>query len=247
MEWRDDGVIIGLRRHGESSVILEAMTRAHGRHLGLVRGGRGRRLQPILQPGNSVELTWRARLDEHLGNYTAEVTEARSATLLASAAALHALNTVAEHLRLLPERDPHEGLFEALCVILDHIAEARTASALIARFEVALLADLGFGLDLAECAATGETGDLVWVSPKSGRAVSREAGRPYADRLLPLPSFMAARSGTVSADAGALTEAFRLTGYFLDRHVLQPRGLPMPDSRAALLALAVKEADRAGT
>lgn len=238
MEWRDEGIIIGLRRHGEANVILEAMTRAHGRHLGLVRGGRGRRLAPLLQPGNAVELTWRARLDEHLGTYAVEVTDARAARFLASAAALYALNTVAEHLRLLPERDPHEPLYEALDIIIAHLETPATACALIARFELALLADLGFGLDLDACAATGSTQDLVWVSPKSGRAVGRLAGEPYRDRLLPLPDFLKSPGGP---DAGAplLADAFRLTGYFLERHVLQPRGLPMPDSRAALLALAI--------
>lgn len=236
MEWRDEGIIIGLRRHGEASLILEAMTRAHGRHMGLVRGGRSRRQAPLLQPGNAVELTWRARLDEHLGTYAVEVTQARAAGFLGSAAALYALDTVSAHLRLLPERDPHEPLYEALDVIIAHLDTPATACALIARFEVALLADLGFGLDLGACAATGGTQDLVYVSPKSGRAVSRSAGEPYRDRLLALPDFLkadAAGRGTAS-----LADAFRLTGHFLERHVLQPRGLPMPESRAALLALA---------
>ena len=237
MEWRDDGIIIGLRRHGEANVILEAMTRAHGRHLGLVRGGRGRRQAPLLQPGNAVDLTWRARLDEHLGTYAVEVTQVRAARFLGSAAALYALNTVAEHLRLLPERDPHGPLFEALDVIIAHLDEPATACALIARFELALLGDLGFGLDLETCAATGNNEDLVFVSPKSGRAVSRVAGEPYADRLLPLPCFLKPRAASQQC-APQLAEAFRLTGYFLERHVLQPRGLAMPESRAALLTLA---------
>jgi len=237
MEWRDDGVIIGLKRHGESSVILEAMTRGHGRHLGLVRGGRGRRLAPTLQPGNSVGLVWRARLDEHLGQYTVEPTALRAARLIDSPAALYALDTMAAHLRLLPERDPHEPLYEALMVLLDHLETPRTVAALLARFEAALLGDLGFGLDLTECAATGATEDLCYVSPRSGRAVSRAAGAPWAERMLPLPAFM---RGAAAADLphGALAEAFRLTGYFLGRHVLEPRGLSMPEHRAALLALA---------
>ena len=238
MEWRDEGIIIGLRRHGETSVILEAMTRAHGRHLGLVRGGRSRRQAPLLQPGNAVDLTWRARLDEHLGTYAVEVTEARAARFLGAAAPLYALNTVAEHLRLLPERDPHETLFAALEVIIAHLEAPATVCALIARFELALLADLGFGLDLDACAATGATQDLIFVSPKSGRAVSRVAGDPYRDRLLPLPDFLKATADT-GASLPPLADAFRLTGYFLERHVLQPRGLSMPDSRAALLALAM--------
>jgi DNA repair protein RecO (recombination protein O) len=234
MEWRDEGVIIGLKRHGETSVILEAMTRRHGRHLGLVRGGRSRRQAPTLQPGNSVDLVWRARLDEHLGTYQVEPTASRAATLMESAAALHALNTLTGHLRLLPERDPHEPLFEALLVILDHMQHPATIAALLARLECALLAELGFGLDLTECAATGETADLVWVSPKSGRAVSRSAGAAYADRLLPLPAFL--REGSTEAPAQeAILDALRMTGYFLSRHVFEPRGLVMPDARASLI------------
>ena len=238
MEWRDEGVIIGLKRHGESSVILETMTRGHGRHLGLVRGGRGRRLAPALQPGNTVDLVWRARLDEHLGQYTVEPTTLRAARLIGSPAALYALDTMAAHLRLLPERDPHEPLYEAMLVLLDHLETPRTVAALLARFEAALLGDLGFGMDLTACTATGGTEDLCYVSPKSGRAVSRTAGAPWAERMLPLPSFMRGAPPEGGMPHQALAEAFRLTGYFLDRHVLEPRGLAMPEHRAALLALA---------
>lgn len=246
MEWRDEGIIIGVRRHGESSAILEVMTRGHGRHLGLVRGGRGRQQAPLLQAGNGVEVTWRARLDEHLGTYAVEVTDSRAAGFLGNAAALYALATVSEHLRLLPERDPHESLFEALAIIVATLGDAKTSCALIARFELAVLRDLGFGLDLSACAATGETADLIWVSPKSGRAVSRGAGQPYQDRLLPLPVFL---GGTTTARAltdACLGDALRLTGYFLERHVLEPRGLAMPGARAALFALAQRGALSAG-
>lgn len=239
MEWRDEAVIIGLKRHGESSVILEAMTRAHGRHLGLVRGGRSRRHAAMLQPGNSVDLVWRARLDEHLGQYQVEPITLRAAAFIDSAAALYAINTVAAHLRLLPERDAHEPLYQALLVLLDHLNDHGTLCALLARFERALLAELGFGLDLETCAATGAVDDLVWVSPKSGRAVSRAAGEPYRDRLLALPPFLCgggAAAGGLSSTC--LADAFRLTGFFLERHVLEPRGLALPDQRAALLMLA---------
>ncbi|MCA0424080.1 MAG: DNA repair protein RecO [Proteobacteria bacterium] len=236
MEWQDEGVVIGLKRHGESSVIMEAMTRAHGRHLGLVRGGRSRRHAATLQPGNSVSLTWRARLEDHLGTYEVEPLILRAAGFIDSAAALYALATVSAHLRLLPERDVHLGLYEALLVLVDHLSEPRTIGVLLARFERALLDDLGFGLDLDRCAATGAAEDLVWVSPKSGRAVSAAAGAPYADRLLPLPAFL--RGEGTFVPPGAIDHALRLTGFFLERHVLHPRGLAMPDQRAVLLALA---------
>jgi DNA repair protein RecO (recombination protein O) len=233
MEWHDDGLIIGLKKYGETSLILEAMTPAHGRHLGLVRGGRSKRWQPLLQPGNSVTLVWRARLDEHLGLYAVEVIKPRAANLMTSALALHGLNHLAALLRLLAERDPHPALYETALLIADHLSETSTAAALV-RFELAILAELGFGLDLTSCAATGAREDLIYVSPKSGRAVSRSSGAPYHDRLLPLPAFL----GDENAEAGsdAVAEAFRLTGYFLERDVFQPRGLQMPQARQAYLA-----------
>jgi DNA repair protein RecO (recombination protein O) len=233
MEWHDEGLIIGLKKHGETSLILEAMTPAHGRHLGLVRGGRSKRWQPLLQPGNSVTLVWRARLDEHLGLYAVEVTKPRAANLMASALALHGLNHLAALLRLLAERDPHAVLYEVALRIADNLSEASTAAALV-RFELAILTELGFGLDLAQCAATGATEDLIYVSPKSGRAVSRLSGAPYRDRLLPLPDFLRDASDEVQAEE--IAEAFRLTGYFLERDVFAPRGLKIPEARHAYLA-----------
>lgn len=232
MEWTDEGVILSVRRHGESSIILEAMTPRHGRHLGLVRGGRSARLRAVLQPGNSVELTWRARLQEHLGNFSVEAGRLRVAGLMGTEIGLYGLQVVAGHLRLLPERDPHDSLYRAALVLLDHLDEPVKAARLLIRFELALLEELGFGLDLASCAATGRTGDLAFVSPKSGRAVSSEAGQPWADRLLRLPPFLAggpARDG----DAGVtdIADGLEITRYFLDRDVWSARGLRPPDER----------------
>jgi len=239
MEWRDEGIILGTRRHGETSVILEVMTPGHGRCLGLVRGGRSKKQQPVLQAGNRVDLVWRARLDEHLGHFQAEALELNAARLFDSAAAIFGLQTVAAHLRLLPERDVHSGLYEMLALLIGHLDVAAAAGELAARFELLVLEELGFGLDLSECAVTGRRTDLVYVSPKSGRAVSREAGAAWRDRLLPLPEFLAAGAGR-RADAAALDQAFRLTGYFLARHVYEPRGLAEPPSRAAFLAALYK-------
>jgi DNA repair protein RecO (recombination protein O) len=190
VQWSDEGIVLGARSHGESSVILELMTREHGRHLGVVHGGRSRRMAPVLQAGNSVAATWRARLDEHIGHYAVEPDTLRSARLLASPMALYGVGALALHLRLLPERDPHPGLYAAAIFLLDHLDEASLAPALFIRFELMLLAELGYGLDLSGCAATGQPDDLHYVSPKSGRAVSRVAGAPYHDRLLPLPGFL---------------------------------------------------------
>lgn len=238
MEWRDEGLVIGLKRHGETSVILELMTRNHGRHLGIVRGGRSRRMQPLLQPGNSVEAVWRARIDEHLGMYAIEATELRAARLMESPLALHGINHMGALLRLMAERDSHPALYETVKLIVEHLGEMRIAPALIVRFELAILSELGFGLDLSVCAATGKCEDLVYVSPKSGRAVCREAGLPWHDRLLKLPEFMSQTRGLdATPDAQDLRDAFALTGFFLQRDLFAPRGLPMPDERRALVAL----------
>jgi len=234
MEWRDEGIILGTRKHGETSVILETMTRSHGRHLGLVRGGRSRRLQPVLQPGNRVDLVWWARLDEHLGTYQVEPVELNAARLFDSAAAVHALQLLAAHLRLLPERDPHQRLFDALGLLISHFDAPSSVAELMVRFELLVLDELGFGLDLGECAATGSREDLVYVSPKTGRAVSRVAGEPWHDRMLALPGFLrpgAERRGELPE----IEQAFRLTGYFFTRHVYEPRGIAEPEARGGLL------------
>lgn len=237
MHWTDEGIIIGTRRHGETSLIVELMTPGHGRHLGLVRGGRSRKQQPLLQPGNSVTATWRARLGEHLGHYVIEATRQRAARLIEGPAGLYGLQTLAALLRLLPERDPHPLLYAALAVILDRLDDPLVAGELVARFELQLLDDLGFGLDLDACAATGANDNLAYVSPRTGRAVSLAAGEPYRDRLLPLPVFLMQDAAESHPGAVEIADAFRLTGYFLARHVFEPRDLAMPDARAALIAL----------
>ena len=234
MEWSERGLILGLKKHGETSVILELMTRAHGRHLGVVRGGRSRTMHPVLHPGNEVEAVWRARLEEHLGLYTVEAAALRTDLLLSSAQGLHGVNWLGALLRLLPERDPHPRLYDRAQVLLDHLATPR-APALFVHFELALLAELGFGLDLDQCAATGAREDLVYVSPKSGRAVSREAGAPWAEKLLPLPAFLREAPGAEVAP-DEVRAGLRLTAFFLVRDVFAPRGLPAPDSRAAFIA-----------
>lgn len=235
MEWTDDGIVLGVRRHGESSAVAELLTRDHGRHLGLVRGASGARMRPVLQPGNTVRATWRARLDEHLGMYAIEGLDLRAATLIATSHGAYGVTHLAALARLLPERDPHEEMFERLTVALDDFDDPGDAALHIVRFELAILTELGFGLDLANCAATGETTDLIYVSPKSGGAVSRTAGAPWADRLLPLPAFLREdeeTSGYVDQD---LVDGFRLTGLFLLRHVLEPRGQGHSDAREGFI------------
>lgn len=240
MEWRDTGIVVSARPLGEGGVVVELMTRAHGRHLGLVRGGRSRRLSPVLQPGNEVDAVWRARLDEQLGSYVVEPVKARAARLIDSAAGAFGLALIAGHLRLLAEREPHQYLYEALGVMLDHLDDPEVAGALMVRFELVLLDELGFGLDLATCAATGAATDLAYVSPKSGRAVGREPGAPWRDRLLPLPRFLADRTANAPPEADEIRDGFRLTGHFLDTRAFEPRGLTLPPDRERYLAAVLK-------
>jgi DNA repair protein RecO (recombination protein O) len=243
MEWRDDAIVLGTRRHGESSLVLEVMTRERGRCLGLVKGGRSPRFAAKLQPGNGLDVTWRARLDEHLGNFTVEPTELRASRLMETALGLNVVQTLASHLRLLPERDPHPELFEALSLVLDHAGEPIVAGGLTVRFELMILDALGFGLDLDTCALTGVSDDLAFVSPRTGRAASRTAGHPWRDRLLALPPFLIDATSHEAPLPLDILAGFQLTAHFLQSHVWGPRGLQPPMTRAGLLAAIIVPAD----
>src|ERR1700736_2439340 len=241
MEWADEGIVLGVRRHGESSAIVELWTRGNGLHLGRVRGGAGKRMRPMLQPGNSVRAVWRARLDEHLGYYVIEGIRLRAASVLASSHAVYGVTHLASLARLLPERDPHEDIYDMLQRTLDDFDDTGAAAVHLVRFELAMLAELGFGLDLENCAATGETSELVYVSPKSGGAVSRAAGEPWRDRLLRLSSFLAEGGGGANGWSDQdLSDGFVLTGMFLLRHVLEPRGQGHSDARDGFINAVTK-------
>jgi DNA repair protein RecO (recombination protein O) len=227
MDFTDDAIVLSARRHGEANAVLSVLTREHGRHLGLVKGGTSRRQRPMLEIGNHLKVTWRARLDEQLGNFTAEPVGAVSAVLLhdpLKLAALAAACAVADI--VLPEREPHEDVYQATALLTEAITgESAEWPADYVRWELELLTALGFGLDLSKCAVTGDSTDLAFVSPKTGRAVSQAAGRGYADRLLPLPAFLV---GEAPSDRSDHLAGLRLTGYFLDRHVLHG---PITDKR----------------
>jgi DNA repair protein RecO (recombination protein O) len=232
MDWRDDGIVLSLRKHGESSVILHLLTREHGRHAGLVRGGNSQKQRGILQPGNEVSAVWRARLEEHLGGYTIELLDGHAARILSDAGRLAAMLSACTLVDIcLPEREQHPNLFSALQSLLLVLPEDGWQGAYVG-WELTLLAELGFGLDLAACAATGATDDLIYVSPKSGRAVSKQAGEAYREKLLPLPQFLIGRG---RLEQGSLAEGLRLTGYFLERHVLGPHEKLLPDSRGRIV------------
>ena len=244
MEWTDDGIVLGVRRHGEANAIVELITRGYGRHLGLVRGGAGSRMRPVLQPGNSVRAVWRARLHEHLGHFVVEGLQLRAASFLPVSHAVFGVTHLAALCRLLPERDPQPAIYDAVVAILDRMHDRSLAGARVARFELQLIAELGFGLDLEACAVTGQTVDLAYVSPKSGRAISRAAGAPWQDKLLRLPRFLAEQEPPTAPSPEELADGFALTGFFLSRYVLEPRGEAAPEARAHFLA-AILQARRA--
>ena len=232
MDWRDDGIVLSLRKHGESSVVVHLLTREHGRHSGLVRGGNSKKQRGVLQPGNEVHANWRARLEEHLGSYSIELLNGHAARVLSDPGRLAAMSSACAVADIcLPEREPHPDLFASLKALLTVLIEEEWAAAYVA-WELSLLAELGFGLDLSQCAVTGATDDLIYVSPKSGRAVSAEAGVEYREKLLPLPQFLIGRG---DAENAAFGDGLKLTGYFLDRYMLGPHGKLLPDVRARLV------------
>jgi DNA repair protein RecO (recombination protein O) len=228
MEWRDEGVILSVRRHGETSAIAEILNAEHGRVMGLVRGGRSKALRPVLQAGNAVQTVWRARLEEQLGTYALEPLDLRAGAIMEEPFRLAGLATLTTLAQLLPEREPHPRVYEALRVVLEAIAQDEVWPALLVRWELGLLDELGFGLDLSKCAATGTRENLAYVSPKSGKAVSAEAGHPFRDRLFRLPGFLGEGGAAPPRD---VIDGLRLAAYFIDRHLFEPRGLRFPEQQ----------------
>ncbi|MET3589466.1 DNA repair protein RecO (recombination protein O) [Bartonella silvatica] len=236
MKWKEQAIILGTRQYGETSVILEVMTRQHGRYMGVVKGGRSRRMAALLQPGNFVEAEWWARLDEHLGLFRLEALHLYAARLIILPEALYALQLIAFHLRLLPERDPHPILYDMLHLFMQNFDELPVIAELLVRFEMRLLEEIGFGLDLSHCAATGRQEKLYYVSPKSGRAVCEEAGYPWKKKLLTLPQFLVKRE-TRPTSFRDIINGFTLTGFFLMRHVWEPRAIRQPSVRMNFIQL----------
>ncbi|HET7335517.1 MAG TPA: DNA repair protein RecO [Rhizomicrobium sp.] len=243
MEWSDDAIVLSVRAHGETSAIVETLTRDHGRHMGLVRGGASRKSRAVLQPGNSLHVVWRARLSEHLGSFAAEPAHSRAGSLLErrdSLAGLNAFTQIAG--AVLPERERHAPVFAAGEMLLNAMEDHELAEwgALYVRWEVGVLNELGFGLDLSSCAATGVTDDLIYVSPRSGRAVSRAGGAPYAERMLSLPPFLLGTQN-VGPTIDDVRTGLALTAHFLAERVLKPNGKTMPPGRVRLEELASRE------
>lgn len=230
IEWRDQGILLSSRRHGETSAIIDVFTPEQGRHTGVVRGGTSRKIAPILQPGAQLDVLWRARLDEHIGSYQVEPVRSRAAAAMSNRLALAGLNAVTALLAFcLPEREPHPELYRTSEHLLDLLEQADLWPLAYLRWEMQLLAEMGYALELETCAVTGSSEHLVYVSPKSGRAVSRGAAGEWADRLLPLPPVMR-RQGDGSDEE--IAQAFQTTGYFLSEHLAKDLGgNPLPEAR----------------
>jgi DNA repair protein RecO (recombination protein O) len=233
MEWSDHGIVLSSRPHGENGLVATLLTRAHGRHAGFIHGGISRKARPIWQSGNVVEVAWRARLAEQLGNYTGELREPHAARALDDAMELSGLAAACAVVdSALPEREPHPAMFEGFQAFLGVLGH-QGWPAIYVRLELGLLQELGFGLDLDKCALTGATEELAFVSPKTGRAVSRIAAEPYRHKLIALPGFLS--TGGLPVDAAELRQGLDLTGFFLERHVFWPHNKPLPAARARFM------------
>ena len=231
MDWRDTGILLRARKHGETSVILDVFTESRGRHAGVLRGGASRKIAPVLQPGAQLDVSWRARLEDHIGSYTVEPLRSRAANAMSGRLALAGLNAVTGLLAFsLPERQPHADLYTRTERLLDLLGQDEIWPLAYLRWELALLDEMGFGLDLTRCAVTGATEGLIGVSPRTGRAVSAEGAGEWADKLLPLPPCL---RGIGAAEDAEVAQALEVTGYFLERHLAPELGdKPLPDARA---------------
>ncbi|MDA0963113.1 MAG: DNA repair protein RecO [Proteobacteria bacterium] len=234
MEWRGEGILLTVRRHGESAAIIDVFTEEKGRHAGVVRGGAGRRIAPILQPGAQLDVAWRARLEDHIGAFTVDLIRSRAGAAMGGRLALAGLNAVTALLSFcLPEREAHGALYRRSAQLLDLLGQDEIWPLAYLRWELALLEETGFGLDLAVCAVTGADEGLVFVSPRTGRAVSRAGAGDWADRLLPLPPVL---RGEGAAEDGEIVAALGVTGYFLGEKLARTLGdKPLPQARARLI------------
>lgn len=239
MDFASEAIVLQARKHGETSAIMETFTRDQGRHNALVRGGVGRRMRPVLQPGNIVDLEWRGRLEEHLGYYTVELVDALAGTFMENRLSLSALNSLAALLReMLPEKQPLPQLYDVTKIVLERLGDPDVWPALYVRWESMLLEALGYGLDLSRCAATEATTNLTYVSPRSGRAVCEEAAQPYLDKLFRLPPFLRGQPVATPQD---VADGLALTGHFLETRVQWERNRTLPEARRVMVARLVAE------
>ena len=231
-EFEDDAIVLGARPHGETGAIVHVLTQTQGVYAAHIAGGASRRIKPLLQPGSPVEFRYRARHTDQLGAATMEA-NGQGPDLLDDPLGLLGLQCATTMTRaVLPEREPHPGAFYALQALLGAFAIPDIWPAIYVRYEAGLLEELGFGLDLSSCAVSGSHDDLIYVSPKSARAVSRDSGAAYKDKLLRLPGFLLSSQGGLSGDD--IADGLKLTGFFLERHVFHPHNRPLPEIRQRL-------------
>lgn len=233
MEWEDDAFVLSARAFGETGAIVELLTAERGKFAAHVAGGASRKMKPFLQPGAKVIARYRSRVSEQLGSASLEPIGEGPASLFDDALALAGLASAASIAAALPEREPHPGAFHALEALIGVLGNPDIWPAVYVRFEAGLLSDLGFELDLSKCTVTGSMDDLVYVSPRTGRAVSRDAGEPYKERLLALPPFLLSSQGGLSE--GDIRSGLELTGHFLEQHVFGPINRPLPPARVWLV------------
>jgi len=239
MEWSDSAIVLAVRPHGETSAIVDLLTPGQGRHAGLVKGARSRSLRPILQPGNEIAVTWRARLADHLGQFQVEPDNLGAGLVMDDRTALAGLNAAcALAVLALPEREQHEAVYDGFKLLLTTFEDIDVWPAIYVRWEAGLLADLGYGLDWEKCAVTGTMDDLTHISPRTGRAVCAEEAAPYAPKLLALPAFL---RGKGQIEPGDIATGLALTGYFLERRVLWPIDRQLPDARERLVSALERE------
>ena len=234
MDFQEEAFVLSARAHGDTGAVVDLLTQGHGRRSAYVAGGASRKMRPFLQPGARVVADYRARTSDHLGAARLEPMGEGPSALFDDALALTGLAAAAAVAQgALPEREPHPGVFLAFEALMAAFALPSVWPAIFVRFEAGLLDDLGFGLDLTRCAATGGVDDLIYVSPRTGRAVSRQAGAPYADKMLTLPPFMlGAQAGLVEGDVEA---GFDLTGHFLEQFVFHALNKPLPPARVWMI------------
>lgn len=240
MQWSDSAIVLSARRLGERSAIVHVLTSEHGLHAGVDKAAFGKARRGVYQPGNMVQAHWQARLAEHMGMISCELMEPVASYLLDDRIALAAMTSATQMIEaVLMERDPQHDMYEHLCLLLQHLCSGDREHWLLryVQLEYALLECSGFGLDIASCAATGKTTDLCYISPRTGRAVCKEAGQPYHDKLFPLPSYWQKESGDKIPAYGSLMEGLRICGYFLSERVFSTRAKRIPQARERLLSL----------
>ncbi len=228
-QWRDQGYVLSVRPHGESGAVVSLLTEQYGRHAGFVHGAQSSKKRAMMEPGTRVTAEWKSRVSDQLGNFTLEQESGINFAILQDPLRLGALMSACALCDVtLPEREAHPGLFHGFHTLMGMMDQDIWAAAYI-YWEIALLKELGYGLDLARCAGGGDTQTLAYVSPKSGRAVSYAVAEPYKERLLELPAFLKPNGGPY--DPEEIAKGLKMTAHFLEHRVFAHHTKGMPEAR----------------